>query len=84
MDNIVQQISDAVQKGLQLIVQASVQQGSTRLRRLRIELCCDSFHAVLALSCGRVKCQCCITTVTDSVYTVIVLLEILNSRVVNP
>ena len=52
MDNI-QRIADAVQKGLQLIVRASVQQGSTRLRRLRIELCSDSFHAVLALSCGR-------------------------------
>ena len=49
MDNI-QQIDDAVKKGLQLIVGASVQQGSTRLKCLRIELCSDSFHAVLALA----------------------------------
>ena len=68
MDNI-QQIADAVQKGLQLILRASAQQGSTRLRRLCIELCSDSFHVVLALSCGRAKCQCCITTVTVVVYT---------------
>ena len=68
MDNI-QQIVDAVQKGLQLIVWASLQQGSTRLRRLRIELCSNSFHAVLALSCGRAKCQCCITMVTIVVYS---------------
>ena len=67
MDNI-QQNADAVQKGLQLIVRASLQQGSTRLRRLRIELCSDSFHAVLALSCGLAKCQCCVTTVTVVVY----------------
>ena len=52
MDNI-QHIADAVQKGLQLIVRASIQQGSTRLRRLGIELCSDSFNAVLALSSGR-------------------------------
>ena len=55
MDNM-QQNADAVQKGLQLIVRASVQQGRTRLRRLRIELWSDSFHAVLALSCGPAKC----------------------------
>ena len=67
MENI-QQITDAVQKGLQLIVRACVQQVSTGLRRLRIELYSDSFHAVLALSCGRAKCQCCITTVTVVVY----------------
>ena len=47
MDNI-QQIADAVHKVLQLIVRGNVRQGSTRLRRLRIELCSDSFHAVLA------------------------------------
>ena len=47
MDNI-QQIADAVQTGLLLIVRASVQQGKTRLTRLRNELCSDSFHAVLA------------------------------------
>ena len=47
MDNI-HQITDAVQKGLQLIVPASVQQGSTRQTRLRTELWNDSFHAVLA------------------------------------
>ena len=47
MDNI-QQITDAVQKGRQLIVWASVKQGRTRLTRLRNELCSDSFHAVLA------------------------------------
>ena len=37
MDNI-QQIADAVQKGLQLIVRASVQQARTRLTGLRNEL----------------------------------------------
>ena len=37
MDNI-QQIADAVQKGLQLIAWANVQQGRTRLTRLRNEL----------------------------------------------
>ena len=67
MDNI-QQIADAVEKGLQLILRASVKQGSTRLRRLRNELYSDSFHAVLALSCGLAKCQCCLTTVTVVVY----------------
>ena len=46
--NNIQQIADAVQKGLLLIVRASVQQGRTRLTRLRNELCSDSFHAVLA------------------------------------
>ena len=35
MDNI-QQIADAVQKGLKLAVQASVQQGSTRLIRFTL------------------------------------------------
>ena len=51
MDNI-QQIADAVQKGLELIVRASVQQGRTKLTRLRNELYSDSFesfHAVLSL-----------------------------------
>ena len=67
MDNI-QQIADAVQKGLQLILRASAQQGSTRLRRLRTELYSDSFHAVLALSSGPAKYQCNITTVTVVVY----------------
>ena len=58
MDNM-QQITNAVQKGLQLIVPASVQQGSTRQTRLRTELCNnDSFHAVLALSCGQAECKC--------------------------
>ena len=47
IDNI-QQIADAVQKGLQLIVRASVQQGRARQIRMRNELCSDSFHAVLA------------------------------------
>ena len=56
MDNI-QQIAD-------LIVWASVQQGSTSLTRLRNELCSDSFHAVLALNCEQAKCQCCIATLT--------------------
>ena len=28
----------------------------------------DSFHAVLALSCGRAKCQCCTATLTVVVY----------------
>ena len=66
MDNI-QQIADAVQKVLQQIVWASVQQRrptQTRLTRLRKELCRDSFHAVLALSSGQAKYQCCIATVT--------------------
>ena len=80
MDSI-QQIADAVQKALQLIVRASVTQGqgSTGLRRLRIELCSDSFHAVLALSCGRAKCQCCITTVTVVVYKTLVYHDLLKS-----
>ena len=39
-----------------------------RLTRLRNEICSDSFHAVLALSCGLAKCQCCVTTVTVVVY----------------
>ena len=68
IDNI-QQIADAVQKGLQLIVRASVQQGRAGLTRLRNELCSDSFHAVLAWSCGRAKCQCCTATVTVVVYS---------------
>ena len=67
MDNI-QQIADAVQKGLQLVVRASVQQGSTRLTRLRNELYSDSFHAVLALSRGLSKCQCCAKTMMVVVY----------------
>ena len=46
--NNIQQIADAVQKGLLLIVRASVQQGRTRLTRLRNELYSDSIHAVLA------------------------------------
>ena len=64
MDKI-QQIADVVQKGLQLIVWASVQQGRTRLTRLRNELYNYLFHA---LSCGLAKCQCCIATVTVVVY----------------
>ena len=51
-----------------LIVQTSVQQGRARLTRLRNELCSDSFHAVLAWSCGRAKCQCCTATVTVVIY----------------
>ena len=62
------QIADAVQKGLELIVLVSVQQGRTRLTRLRNELYSDSFHAVLAWSCGRAKCQFCTATVTVVVY----------------
>ena len=46
-----------------------------RLTRLRNELCSDSFHAVLAWSCGRAKCQCCIATVMVVVY--IICLKIL-------
>ena len=68
MDNI-QQIDDAVQKGLQLIVQASLLQSRTRLTRLRTELYSNSFHAVLALKYGTAKCQCCTATVTAVVYT---------------
>ena len=67
MDNI-QQIADAVQKGLHLVVRASAQQGRTRLTRLRNKQYSDSFHAALALSCGRAKCQCCTATVTIVVY----------------
>ena len=63
-----QKITDAVQKGLQLIVWASVQQGRTRLTRLPNELYSDLFHAVLAFSCGLAKFQCCIATVTVVVY----------------
>ena len=29
---------------------------------------CDSFHAVLAWSCGLAKCQCCIAKVMVVVY----------------
>ena len=47
MDSM-QQIADVVQTGLLPIVRASVQQGRTRLTRLRNELRSDSFHAVLA------------------------------------
>ena len=65
MDNK-QQIADAVQKGL--IVRASVQQSRTRLTRLRNELHSDSFHAVLAWSCGLAKCQYCTATVAVVVY----------------
>ena len=54
MDNI-HHIADVVQKGLKLIVWASAQQGRTRLTRLRNELNSDSFHVVLAVSCGRAK-----------------------------
>ena len=53
MDNL-QQNSDVVQKGLIVIVWASVQQGST-LRRLLTELFSDSFHAVSAWSSMPVK-----------------------------
>ena len=67
MDNI-QQIADAVQKDLELIVRASVQQGRTRLTCLRNELYSNSFHAVLAWICGLAKFQCCIGTVTVVVY----------------
>ena len=67
MDNQYQ-ITDAVQKGLWLVVRASVQQGTTMLTRLRNELYSDSFHAVLALSCGPVNCRCCTAKVTDAVY----------------
>ena len=72
MENI-QQIADAVQKGLWLIIRASVQQFCqqcrTRLTRLRNELVySDSFHAVLAWSCRKAKCQCCTATVTFVVY----------------
>ena len=67
IDNI-QQIADAVQKGLQLIARASVQQGRTLLTHLRNELYIDSFHAVLALSCGLAKSQCCVSTVTVVAY----------------
>ena len=45
-----------------------MQQGSTRVTRLRNELYSDSFHAVLDLSSGLAKCQCCTTTVTVVVY----------------
>ena len=61
-----QHIADAVQKGLQIFVRVSFQQGRARLTRLRNE-----FHAVLAWSCGRAKCQCSAPTVTVVVYTVI-------------
>ena len=57
MDSI-QQIAEAVPKALTLIVRTSVQQGKTRLTRLRNELYIDSFHAVLA----------CIATVKVVVY----------------
>ena len=43
-------------------------QGRARITRLRKELCSDSFHPVLAWSCGRAKCQCCTATLTVVVY----------------
>ena len=55
-------------KGLLLIVRAIVQQGRTRLTHLRTELYSNSFHAMLALSCGPAKFQCCTATVTVVVY----------------
>ena len=55
MDNM-QQMADAVRKGLLPIVRASVQKGRTRLTRLRNKLYSDSFHAALASSCGKAKC----------------------------
>ena len=64
-----QQIADALKKGLQLIVWVSVQQCNTRLARLRNELYSDSFHAVLALSYGRAKYQCCTATVMVVFYS---------------
>ena len=71
MDDI-QQIADAVYvKGLKSIVRTSVQQDSTRLRRLLTELFSDSFHAVLALSPGPAKYQCCITTLKVVVYRLV-------------
>ena len=54
-DNI-QQIADAMQKGLLLIVRVRVQQGRARLTRLCNEL--YSFYAVLAWSYWLAKCQC--------------------------
>ena len=68
MENI-QQITDAMQKGLKLIVRASFQQGTTRLTRLRNDLYSDSFHGVLAWNSRPAKCQCCIATVTVVVYS---------------
>ena len=69
MDNI-QQIFDAVQKDLWLVVRASVQQGITRLTCLRNDLCSDSFHGVLALNWGPAKCQCCTAKLTVVVYSI--------------
>ena len=80
MENI-QQIADAVQKGLWIIVRASVQQGRARLTCLRNELCSDSFHAVLAWSCGRAKCQCCTATVTVVVYMLSILVHYLLQKI---
>ena len=60
--------ANAVQKGLLLIVRASVQQGRTRLTRLHNELYSNLFHAVLTWSCGQAKYQCWTATVTVVVY----------------
>ena len=42
------------------------------------DLCSDSFHALLAWSCGRAKGQCCTATVTVAVYNEIHLHLILE------
>ena len=61
-----QNIADAVQKGLLLILRASVQQGRNRQTHLRTELYSDSFHTVLALKCGPAKCQCCMNSMAKA------------------
>ena len=35
---------------------------------MKLIVLCDSFHAVLAWSCGLAKCQCCIAKVMVVVY----------------
>ena len=68
MDNI-HHIADVVQKGLKLIVWASVQQGRTRLTRLRKELYSDSFHSrCVSLELRAVQMSMLLATVTVVVY----------------
>ena len=89
MDNI-QQFADTVQKGLQLIVRASVQQGSTGLRRLRIELCSDSFHAVRELRAGQMSMLynngdgCCLLPVIFRKTSIIIFLFLLKRNYKSP
>ena len=70
-------IADAMQKGLPSIVGFSVQQGRTRLARLRNELYIESFHAVLAWVTGRP------TTIMNRPHTTAKKIYLLSKRFLN-